>query len=528
MDNIITGVNTYDEAKLLYTEAKSLFAAASMNLREWASNSPQFMAFLPREDKVTNILSSHKILGINWNLVTDQLSVSKPLSNKLLCVSTKRGVLQAIASVFDPLGYFAPTILEAKIFMRELWDCKLNWDDKLGDKQLKEWLRISGNLEAIPQYQITRCISIFNETDDKLIEYSLMCFCDASAKAYATAIYLLQSSGSHKSDLIFSKTRLAPQNITIPRLELLGVLIGIRALKFVLNKLHLKVTHMVVFTDSLCVLQWLNTKKPLASFVTNRLREIMALEGVTFRHIPSEQNPADMATRGQPPSELSSMWWNGPSWLTQPEQQWPDSKTPAFDSNTQQLCESEVKRVKTLFEAKLVTGEAPSKESEITKNLSDINEKRFSSLHKLLRVTAWIMRLADRLMKRDIRTGPITTSELQLGRLLWEQQIQHKHYFEVICSIKSGRKNNIKHQLNLRLDTNGLLRCQGRLANAQLSQAAKVSQAFAEGCALYTISYQRCAPSSPSFWSITNSSNSQTGILDSSWLSNNQENTKEL
>ena len=180
-----------------------------------------------------------------------------------------------------------------------------------------------------------------------------------------------------------------------------------------------------------------------------------------------------MATRGQPPSELSSMWWNGPSWLTQPEQQWPDSKTPALDSNTQQLCESEVKHVKTLFEAKLVNGEAPSKESEITKNLSDINEKRFSSLHKLLRVTAWIMRLADRLMKRDIRTGPITTSELQLGRLLWEQQIQHKHYFEVICSIKSGRKNNIKHQLNLRLDTNGLLRCQGRLANAQLSQAAK-------------------------------------------------------
>ena len=301
-----------------------------------------------------------------------------------------------------------------------------------------------------------------------------MCFCDASAKAYATAIYLLQSlSGSHKSDLIFSKTRLSPQNITISRLELLGVLIGVRALKFVLNELHLKVTHMVVFTDSLCVLQWLNTKKPLSSFMTNRLREIMALEGVTFRHIPSEQNPADMATRGQPPSELSSMWWNGPSWLTQPEQQWPDSKTPALDSNTQQLCESEVKRVKTLFEAKLVTGEVPSKESEITKNLSDINEKRFSSLHKLLRVTAWIMRLADRLMKRDIGTGPITTSELQLGRLLWEQQIQHKHYFEVICSIKSGRKNNIKHQLNLQLDTNGLLRCQGRLVNAQLSQAAE-------------------------------------------------------
>ena len=43
----------------------------------------------------------------------------------------------------------------------------------------------------------------------------------------------------------------------------------------------------------------------------------------------------------------------------------------------------------------------------------------------------------------------------------------------MICSIKRGRKNNIKHQLNLQLDTKGLLRCQGRLANAELSQAAK-------------------------------------------------------
>ena len=130
--------------------------------------------------------------------------------------------------------------------MRELWDGKFNWDDKLGHKQLKEWLRISGNLEAIPQYQIARCISIFNETDDKLFEYGLICFCDASAKAYATAIYLLQSLSSYyKSDLIFSKTPLAPQSITIPRL---GVLIGVRALKFVLTELHLKVTHMVVFS----------------------------------------------------------------------------------------------------------------------------------------------------------------------------------------------------------------------------------------------------------------------------------------
>ena len=36
VDNVITGVDTLSDAKDLYIEAKSPFAAASINLREWA------------------------------------------------------------------------------------------------------------------------------------------------------------------------------------------------------------------------------------------------------------------------------------------------------------------------------------------------------------------------------------------------------------------------------------------------------------------------------------------------------------
>ena len=93
---------------------------------------------------------------------------------------------------------------------------------------------------------------------------------------------------------------------------------------------------------------WLVTKKPLSVFVTNRLREITALEGVCFRHIPLEENPADIATRGKAPTELSSMWWKGPSWLRKCEQQWPTSKTPAMDENSQQLFKTELKTSKVL------------------------------------------------------------------------------------------------------------------------------------------------------------------------------------
>ena len=125
--------------------------------------------------------------------MTDELSVSKPLSQKLPYVQTKRRVLQIIASIFDPLGYFAPSILEAKLFMRELWVSKSDWDTKLNDTQMNEWLQIIKNLETIPQHHMPRYIGI-NETHYEAIEYSLICFCDASAKAYSATITYVSHS----------------------------------------------------------------------------------------------------------------------------------------------------------------------------------------------------------------------------------------------------------------------------------------------------------------------------------------------
>ena len=113
VDNIITGVNTIEEAETLYNEAKSLFTAASMNLREWASNSQQFMECVPQCDQAAN--SEQKVLGIKWNLSSDTLLIPGNSTDKSRCVSTKREVLHMTACIFDPIGFFAPTVLKAKL-----------------------------------------------------------------------------------------------------------------------------------------------------------------------------------------------------------------------------------------------------------------------------------------------------------------------------------------------------------------------------------------------------------------------------
>ena len=105
------------------------------------------------------------------------------------------------------------------------------------------------------------------------------------------------------------------------------------------------------------MLHWLKTNKPLSVFLANRVKEIKSLPGVTFAHVSSNDNPADIATRGQSLEELlSSIWWKGPLWLTNPVQQLPDS---GYIDDSSPEFESEVKTNKTFYDAKLVVGGSP-------------------------------------------------------------------------------------------------------------------------------------------------------------------------
>ena len=93
-----------------------------MNLRKWASNSQELMKFVPEKDRATG--SIIKVLCINWNLNNDTLSLPELSGDKIKEASTKHEILQAVVLIFGPFGYFTPTVIEAKLFIQELWTCK--------------------------------------------------------------------------------------------------------------------------------------------------------------------------------------------------------------------------------------------------------------------------------------------------------------------------------------------------------------------------------------------------------------------
>ena len=109
-------------------------------------------------------------------------------------------------------------------------------------------------------------------------------------------------------------------------MELLAVTIGVCAANFVAKQLEFCFIKRILWRDSTFALHWLKTKRQLPLFVENRVAEIKRSSDITFCYIPSNQNPADLPTRGLPVNELSNatLWWHGPMWL----ELWPEHSLP--------------------------------------------------------------------------------------------------------------------------------------------------------------------------------------------------------
>ena len=147
-------------------------------------------------------------------------------------------------------------------------------------------------------------------------------FCDASEKAYGCCAYLRVVEGTRVSvNLILTKARVAPlKTVTLPRLELLGTLLGSRVLKFLISELHLScVTVYKCYTDSMVALGWIKeSSSRRKAFVANRVQEIQNLtDPCCWNHIADSDNPADLLTKGLSAKALtrSVEWLHGPRWL---------------------------------------------------------------------------------------------------------------------------------------------------------------------------------------------------------------------
>ncbi|KRX45400.1 hypothetical protein T06_2913 [Trichinella sp. T6] len=171
-----------------------------------------------------------KTLGIFWQREFD-MSIFRPPERVAEFADTKRGVLKALVSVFDPLGCLAPYRVRAKIIIQLLWQCGVAWDDPLPPETKAQWRTWKEELPDISRIVMERAlVQVLRKTITRL---ELHGFADASAKAYGTVVYLrlAHSDGKRETRLVAVKSRDAPIKwLSLPRLQLMAAFLCARLL----------------------------------------------------------------------------------------------------------------------------------------------------------------------------------------------------------------------------------------------------------------------------------------------------------
>lgn len=453
VDDLIGGNHSLNEAVQCKNELFTVLDKHKFSLRKWTSNSYEFLENLPPKmtEKSLQIFSeddTSKALGLLWNPQSDQFLFKINWIEAKQTTWTKRQFLAESSKLFDPLGWLAPITINAKILMQEIWLSKIGWDDLIPQEIAEKWTQFRQEFTELENIKIDRWIKF-----EPGCELSLHGFCDASEKAYSAAIYVrIRNNHEIKTHLIAAKTRVAPvrAKITLPRLELCGAVLVSSLMNVVRKSLNIKTDPIFLWTDSMITLGWLNREpNKWKTFVANRVAEVRENQLFKWNYVPTDQNPADCASRGLMPLELinHSLWWTGPKWLKEEPNKWPTSEIP--EHNLEQ-------RNKLLVNLTLVS-------------TNDIVSK-ISSWYKLRRIAAYGLRFKNK------QTGTLSVTELRLAEEGLIKSCQEEAFYQEMDNLANNQPINKKSKLkslNIFLDEKGILRVGGRLMNASISYEAK-------------------------------------------------------
>ena len=102
VDNLLNTTNSEKELLAIYDHANYELLSANMPLREWTSNNSALLSRI-KDDKLGTQSSEVNLLGLTWNTQVDALKLHSVQFSS--CKHTKRTLLSAVSSIFDPLGF---------------------------------------------------------------------------------------------------------------------------------------------------------------------------------------------------------------------------------------------------------------------------------------------------------------------------------------------------------------------------------------------------------------------------------------
>lgn len=456
MDDIACSVVSAPQAISLCEELIQLFKRGQFDLVKWTSNSKEVLAHIPDSHKASPDIEfeksvPHKVLGLRWDKSCDsfRFDVSPPEDK-----CTKRTMLSTVARLWDIMGFVAPTILYAKLLIKELWLSKCEWDDAPPDHIIAAWKQFCIELSALNQITIPRHLGLVDGCRVNLIG-----FADASERAYGGVVYLQVRIGSSYSvQLVCAKSKVSPvKTISVARLELCAALLLSQLLHKVRDTVspHHSINKIYAFTDSKVVLAWIaSSPHRWQTFVANRVTKIIELiPADCFNHVAGIENPADCLSRGVTPVNLlhHPLWHRGPSWISHDPSEWPIS---SFDHNAE---DEDVPERKSVSHPVVV---------EVAESPIYALALRMSSWSKLLRAIVYVCRFISQLPNGT----SVSSSDLEVAEYTLLRALQAVHFNKDIQNLKNNTPcSPALLKLKPFLDERGIVRVGGRLSNSDES-----------------------------------------------------------
>ena len=474
VDDFFGGANTDKEAVVLREQLNNILIKGGFTIKKWRSSSPAVLKTVPSElqEEIPDqkLLDSHsacypKALGLVWDSGRDEMATHVEMSPGY--ASTKRGVAADIAKTFDVLGWLSPVILVMKLLYRDLWQQKLGWDQEIPAKQQTDHQAWREDMPLLADIRLPRHYC----KGRRATEVTLQGFSDASEGAFAAVIYLraAHETGPPTAALVCSKTRVAPLDArSIPELELCGAHLLAKLLKEVSSTLGIATSHIMAYVDNTSVLAWLDGQpKRMKLYVANRISKTNKLmPPQVWHYVPTQQNPADCASRGLSARELLEhpLWWHGPPWLEKEPLVRPAK--PGRTAEDQAIDEAHQPKSMQIAAALL-----PSPEPVL--------EYCSNTWNRIVRVLCWVNRFISRVRKKPTPSSEfLSVEEVNTADITLQKRSQQRIFALELSQLKASPPQPLKSKssvlaLQPELDAQGLLRVGGRLRNADIEETQK-------------------------------------------------------
>ncbi|XP_028412569.1 uncharacterized protein LOC114535461 [Dendronephthya gigantea] len=374
----------YGESHPIDSRTLPYFGKRSFRLTKFVCNDVRVLSSIPESEHAKSIVSLdfdklpvERALGVEWNVKEDVFGFRITERKK---AATHRGILSDVSSMYDPLGFAAPFVLPAKRLLQQLCKDKIGWDEEISPSMLQVWERWLNDMPRLRNIEVPRYFEPCKMGPLKTTQ--LHNFCDASFDGYGAVSYLRFGDVADRVNcaLVMAKSGVAPiKPTTIPRLELTAATVAVKQHRQINQELDLKVDSVTFWTDSTCVLRYINSESNrFKTFVGNRIALIHDLSSPTsWRYVSSKDNPANYASRGLRPTDTHEIdqWINGPDFLQGKEE-----------------VGQPVRKTLTCFPMKLSNGrKKPPFTRQQVKPL-DIFIQHYSSWYRLLKGIAWLTR----------------------------------------------------------------------------------------------------------------------------------------